>query len=186
MNEIKNYRRKNYFIKKGFQGRYMFNFYILLAFLLLVFTILLSFSTAEYLTITYENYDLKVASTPVMLFKHLLTVSWLIMIPLGLLMAWAVMRHTHRIAGPLYKFEMVLDQMSHGVLDPNVRLRKNDDGQDVVSKLQTTNRFLITKVLEIRSLADRLQSDPQVKESVELQEIGAQLQQSLSEFEIIE
>jgi len=90
MNEMKGYRRKNYFIKKGFQGRYMFNVYLLFALLILVFTVLLSFNTAQYLTISYENYDLQVASTPAILFRHLLMASWIIMIPLGLIMAWVV------------------------------------------------------------------------------------------------
>ena len=184
MTDTKNYRRKNYFIKKRFQGRYMFNFYLLLTLLLLVFIILLSYNTAQHLTITYENYDLQVASTPVVLFKHFLTASWIIMIPLGLLLAWVVMRHTHRIAGPLYKFEIVLEQMSRGVLDPNVRLRKNDDGQEVVTRLREVNHFLSAKVIEMRDLTDRLQDDPTVSSSVELRELVAGLQRSLAGFEI--
>lgn len=186
MNDVKGYKRKNYFIKKSFQGRYMFNFYLLIALLVLVFTILLSYSTAQYLTITYENYDLQVTSTSAMLFKHILTASWIIMIPVGLILAWIVMRQTHRVAGPLFKFESILTQMSHGVLDPHVRLRKNDDGQEVVVRLQEVNRFYANKVVEFRGLADRLQEDPAVSKSPELERLVAEMQRSLAGFEIRE
>ena len=55
--------------------------------------------------------------------------SWIIMIPLGLLLSWLVMHHTHKIAGPIYKFESILEDMSRGVLNTDIHLRKNDDGQ---------------------------------------------------------
>ncbi|MBU0480769.1 MAG: hypothetical protein KKG47_06690 [Proteobacteria bacterium] len=186
MNNRKGYKRKNYFINKGFQGRYMFNFYLLLALFALVFAILLSYTTAQHLTISYENYALQVASTPAMLFKHVLMVVWVIMIPLGLLLAWAVMRHTHRIAGPLYKFETVLEQMSRGVLDPHVRLRENDDGQEVIARLQEVNRFLSDKIHEMRRLTDQLHASPEVINSPELQKLTGDLRHSLAGFEIRE
>lgn len=186
MNKTKGYQRKNYFIKKKFQGRYMFGFYFLLAFLLLLFTILLSYNTAGHLTITYENDALQVASTPAILFKHILIAGWLIMIPLGFLLTWAIMRHTHRIAGPLYKFELVLNQMSRGVLDPNVRLRKTDDGQEVAVSLQNANRFLAGKVIELRGLTSRLHDATQVSNSPELQGLVTDLQRALAVFEIKE
>ncbi|MBU0483658.1 MAG: hypothetical protein KKB30_03995 [Proteobacteria bacterium] len=184
MNDIKHYKRKNYFIKKGFQGRYMFNFYLMLVLLLLVFTVLLSYSTAQYLTITYENYSLQVASTPAMLFKHILAAIWIIMIPMGLFLAWAVMRYTHRVAGPLYKFEIILDQMSRGILDPQVRLREKDEGQQVVARLQAVNSFLSAKVLQLRELTNKLQAEPEVATSPELQKLAHELHAALAVFEI--
>ena len=186
MKEVNNYRRKNYFIKKGFQGRYMFNFYLLLALLLLVFTVLISYNTAQYLSITYENYDLQVMSTSAMLFEHILLASWIILIPLGLLLTWVVMRHTHRIAGPLYKFEIVLEQMSRGILDTNLQLRKSDDGQEVVSELKEVNLFLTTKVCEMRVITEQLMVNPGVINSPEVQKMVLDLRESLAEFEIME
>lgn len=186
MANTKGYQRKNYFIKKKFQGRYMFGFYFLLASLLLLFTILLCYNTAGHLTITYENDALQVASTPTILFKHILIAGWLIMIPLGFLFSWLIMRHTHRIAGPLYKFEVVLNQMSRGVLEPNVRLRKTDDGQEVAAWMQDANRFLADKVIELRSLTGKLRDAPQVGKSPELQKLVTDLQQALAVFQIKE
>jgi TRAP-type uncharacterized transport system fused permease subunit len=164
----------------------MFSVYLLLGLLVLVFTLLLTYSTSHNLTITYENYDLQVTSTPVMLLRHLLKAGWIIMIPLGLLLAWLVMRYTHRIAGPLYKFETILEQMSRGVLDPQVRLRNTDDGQEVMVRFQEVNRFLVQKVGEMRGLTDRLQDEPTVRNSPELLQLVAELQKSLAEFEIRE
>ena len=184
MNDARNYKRKNYFINKKFQGRYMFNFYLVLTLVLLIFTILLSYYTSQHHSINYVNYDLQVTTTSAMLFKYILLVSWIILIPLGLFLSWVVMRQTHRIAGPLFKFEMVLAQMSRGVLDPHVQLRSSDDGQEVVAGLRDVNRFIADKVVEMRGLTDQLVADPTVNDSPQLQKIVAGLQQSLAEFEI--
>ena len=76
--------------------------------------------------------------------------------------------------------------MSRGVLDPHVRLRKTDDGQEVAVSLQDANRFLADKVIELRGLTSRLHDATQVSNSSELQELVTDLQRALAVFEIKE
>ncbi len=81
------------------------------------------------------------------------------------------------------KFESVLEQMSKGVLDPDIRLRKNDDGQKVMARLRKVNNFFSGKIYEIEGLVNKLRSEPSVGDSQELQELVKDLQRSLTGFE---
>lgn len=166
----KNYKRRNYFIKKGFQGKYIFQFYALIAIGGLLFTLFFALTTAETLTIIYDNYDIGIGSTPFILIKELIKSNWLLLIPIGFIVAALALFHTHRIAGPLHKFEMVLKDMQEGILDPNCRLRAKDDAQEVMEELQKTNRFFADKINELQEISAKLnemkQSDAQSTEAI--------------------
>lgn len=56
---------------------------------------------------------------------------------------------THRIAGPLFRFEKALDSMLRGRLDDTIYLRSKDEGKDLALKLNSFNEQLS---LAIKSL----------------------------------
>jgi hypothetical protein len=146
------YKRRNYFIKKTLQGRFIFQFYLLVVAGALIFSFIFSYMTFDTLTMTYENYNLKLDRTPFMLLKQILTTQWLIFLPVGLIVIIAAILQTHRLAGPLYKIEMILDEMTKGIIDQNLFLRKNDDAKEIVAKLNLYNRSLVTKITSMKEL----------------------------------
>ncbi len=148
------YKRKNYFIKKTFQGRFIFQFYLLVIFGALIFSAIFSYVTFDTITVTYENYNLQLDRTPFLLFKQILTTNWIVFIPVGLLVVVAAVFQTHRIAGPLFKIEMVLDEMSRGIITRNLRLRPKDEAQEIITKLNAYNSFLVERLIKLKILSD--------------------------------
>ncbi|MBU0673341.1 MAG: methyl-accepting chemotaxis protein [Proteobacteria bacterium] len=186
MKEKKNYVRKKYFINKRLQGRYMFSFYMLVAIVVVVFSAVIAYYTSQTMIITYENYDLQLGSTPFMLFRKILAAACLLIILLGVLVARIAMYQTHRIAGPLYKFEQVLDRMSQGHLDDEVRIRENDDAQEILVKIKAVNRFLIDKVTALNQEVGRMEAGDVGGSAPEVASALAEMKEILAGFKISE
>ena len=69
MNNQASYKRRNYFINKEFQGRYIFNYFLLVTIGSLLFIGVFSFFSSNTLSIVYDNYHLQLGVTPGILFK---------------------------------------------------------------------------------------------------------------------
>lgn len=54
---------------------------------------------------------------------------------LGLLVSYITIRFTHRFAGPIYRFNAVLDRVLKGDTSPRIVLRKRDYLKETANKL---------------------------------------------------
>lgn len=152
-----NYKRRNFFINKQLQGKMMFQVYFLIVVGIILFSGLLLYFTSDSLTIVYQNNDLQVGKTPLIFLHDLFKVSWILLIPVGLLVVLSVLFQSHRTAGPLYKFEMVLDEMIAGNIGKEVWLRNKDNGQDLATKLTIFNRKIAASLSHLQELNGQLE-----------------------------
>src|SRR3990172_8935037 len=121
------FRRRNYFIKKKFQVDFSVKFLIIIlieAFLAAGLFLYLSKGT---LTTGYFGSELKIARTydfflPTLLFSNLIIVGIT-----GIIGIVALILLSHRLAGPLYRFEKVLNDISKGDLTRRFKLREKDE-----------------------------------------------------------
>ena len=148
------WRRRNYFIKKDLQGRYIFSFFIFVIAGSFFFTIIFSLLSADTLTIEYRNYDLRLGKTPIILLREILSANWIFILAGGLLVVIASMMLTHRFAGPVYRFERSLEEMLKGNLDFEIRLRSGDEAKELALLLNELAASLSCRLREIRELAD--------------------------------
>lgn len=148
------WRRRNYFIKKDLQGRYIFSFFIFVMAGSFFFTIIFSLLSADTLTIEYRNYDLRLGKTPIILLREILSAHWIFILAGGLLVVIASMLLTHRFAGPVYRFERSLEEMLRGNLDFEIRLRSGDEAKELALLLNELAASLSCRLREIRELAD--------------------------------
>lgn len=131
--------RNNFFIKKNFQGKLILGYVLFVLCGCLLFLLLLTFFSAEPLTINCPDHNPVPAKTLLLLLRNLITTHWLT-ITAGIIVLVAVaMRVTHRIAGPLYRFEKTLDNMLARNLDDTIRLRKRDEGKELANKINVFN-----------------------------------------------
>lgn len=151
----KNYKRKNFFIKKNFQGKLILGYFLFLTGGCLFFIILLGAFSADTLTISYSNNDLQFGQTPIILLKKILAAHWIFIASGAVFTIIAAMLITHRIAGPLFRFERTLDNMLTKDLTDKVALRNKDEGKELAIKINTFNRELSTtfKTLQTHSSA---------------------------------
>ena len=136
----KTWRRRNYFIKKDLQGKYIFSFFIFVVLGSILFTAILSFLSSDTLTIVYDNYNVKIGQTPLMLLREILSAHWIFIVTGGLLVVILSMFLTHRFAGPLFRFEKSVEDMIGGNLAFQIRLRNKDEGKELAEKI---NRLIV-------------------------------------------
>ncbi|OFZ60802.1 MAG: chemotaxis protein [Bdellovibrionales bacterium RIFOXYB2_FULL_36_6] len=146
MSDYPHYKRRNYFINKEFQGRYIFNYFLLAAIGSLLFIGVFSFFSSNTLSIVYDNYHLQIGLTPGILFKKILSTQWLFIVFGGGIVVVVTLILTHRVAGPFYRFEKTLDQMMDGDISRKIILRKNDEGKDLAQKINAFNYMLGDKL----------------------------------------
>jgi len=115
------WRRRNFFIKKELQGKYIFSFFIFVLAGAVLFTTVFGLLSADTLSVTYKDYNLQVGRTPVVLLKEIVKTNWIFIVAGGFLVVIASMFLTHRVAGPLFRFEKTLEEMQKGNFNSEIR-----------------------------------------------------------------
>lgn len=154
--ENRKHQRKQYFIKKGFQFRFILKFCILLLVGVIISTALLFFFSKGTLTSSFRNSQLVIENTglailPAVIYTNLIT--------LGLITLAAVaitLFVSHKIAGPMYRFESELKDISTGNLRKQIKLREKDQMTDVVDGLNDMVSSIHERISGIRSDVDDL------------------------------
>ncbi len=143
------FKRRNYFIKKDFQGRMILGVFLFAIGSIVLFTVILGLFSAGSITMSYENNHLQIGRTPVMLLKNVLAANWVFIIIGGSLLILAALLVSHRIAGPQFRFEKALAHMLGGDLTDTIHLRSRDEGNTLADLLNTFNRQLSARLREI-------------------------------------
>ena len=130
----KRLKRRKFFIKKDFQGKLILGCFLSVAGGGLLFNVLIGVLSADSMTISYTNQDLQLGQTPFMLLKGMLTANWLLIIIGGGFVMLAALFLSHRIVGPMFRFESTLDNMKKGCLSDTIHLRKKDEGKELAQK----------------------------------------------------
>lgn len=161
------YKRRNYFINKEFQGKYIFNAFLLLGLGSILFTIIFSFFSSNTLSIVYENYHLKLGTTPGILLNKMLSSQWLFIVLGGLGITIITLFLTHRVAGPFFRFEKTLETMAMKDLSARITLRPKDEGKELALKINAFNEMLSTVLSKVRYNADQISRSSNVMGSVD-------------------
>jgi len=175
MNTYSHYKRRNYFINKEFQGRYIFNYFLLAAIGSLLFIAVFSFFSSNTLSIVYDNYHLQIGITPEILFKKILSTQWLFIVLGGGMVVGITLILTHRIAGPFYRFEKTLDEMMDGDISRKIILREKDEGKDLAQKINAFNDMLGEKLSIIENLNSKIAvSTLHLKKALDDSDLGSE------------
>jgi methyl-accepting chemotaxis protein len=150
------WRRKNYFIKKDLQGKYIFIFFIFVIAGSYLFTIIFGLTSLDSLTIVYKDHTLQLGKTPLVLLKELLRAHWIFIVTGGVLVMLASLFLTHRVAGPLYRFEKSVEEMSRGNFNFEIRLRSTDEAKELAEMLNGFNTGISLRLREVRELAETI------------------------------
>src|SRR3989338_2923688 len=114
-----NYKRRNYFINKTFQSEFILKFCGLVMLGSIVFGVILYLFSKHTLTTSFENSRLVIKSTADYIFPGLLFGGIITAIIIALAASVVVILMTHRIAGPMYRFERYINEIGFGRLCPD-------------------------------------------------------------------
>jgi len=190
--EQRTWKRRNYFIKQDFQGRFILRFFLTILLSAVVFTIILSIFSAHTITITYRDSFLRIEKTPKALFYEILRAHGLYIFLIGLGISVLSLFLSHRIAGPLYRFERSVEEITKGNLTFRIRLRKKDEAQELANSMNRMIEELSSRISLIKGIAEELSiyigeiregSDDRQKESIQkISESLERLKKALSYF----
>jgi methyl-accepting chemotaxis protein len=155
----KTWKRRNYLVKKKFQGRYIFCFFLFVVLGSMLYTAVFSILSANTLAIVRNGNNLSLGNTPVDLFVAMLSANWILILSGGIVVVIGSIFLTHRIAGPIHRFERTIDGMALGNLDFRLKLRKHDECKDVAEAINRLKNTLASNIDSMKQLSDAIDND---------------------------
>ena len=105
----------------------------------------------------------------------------LIIIFSGLLLATLALLHSHKVAGPLYRLEKVLEEMKEGKSPGKITLRKGDRVERLAALLEEVGKVMETNQKKEKILQESLKELSSIKLPPEIREKINSLQAKISE-----
>jgi nitrogen fixation/metabolism regulation signal transduction histidine kinase len=153
-------KRRKLYIKKNFQFNFILKFCLLVVCGAILSTVVLSLLSTGTLTSTYRDSELIIEATsaailPAVIYTNLITVALI-----GLATIMVTLFISHKLAGPIYRFETDLETIAAGDLTKTIRLRKNDQLHDFADGLNRMTAGLRAKALIVRDELEQACQDP--------------------------
>ena len=150
MDEQKN-KRRNYFIKKEFQTKFILKFCGLVILGAVISGVSLYLFSRGTVTTTFVNSRLSIMSTADYILPALFGSSIVTIALIGLVTAVVVRYLSHRIAGPLYKIEKSVKEIGAGDLTLKIKLRSTDEIKKMADCVNEMAKELKNQALEIKT-----------------------------------
>lgn len=148
MSKSKTYfRRRHYFVKKDYQFKFILKFCLLILIGAMISTVLLFLFSQGTLTTSFQQSRLVIKNTAVAIFPAVIYTN---LITLGLITLATIcvtLFVSHKLAGPMFRFEKELEEIGKGDLTKKISLRKKDQLKDMGESLNKMIEGLHEKVL---------------------------------------
>lgn len=144
-------KRRSYFIKKDFQFRFILKFCLLVFIGVVISTVLLFLFSQDTLTSSFQQSRLVIKKTGLAILPSLVYTN---LITLGLITLATIIVTlfvSHKIAGPMFRFEKELKDVGQGDLTKKVIVRKKDQITELADCLNNMIGDLRAKVLDIQT-----------------------------------
>ena len=139
-----NYKRRNYFIDKEFQSKFILKFCLLIAGGGLLTMGILYLLARRSTTVSILDSRVVVLSTADFILPLLIQTVAVVTILVGLASILVTLFVSHKIVGPLYRFKKGLEKMRSGDLFSDFHIRSYDQLQDLAGEFNS----MIDKVRE--------------------------------------
>ena len=143
--------RKRYFIKKDFQAKFILKFCSLILGGVFISTGLLFLFSQDTLTSSFNHSRLVIENTALAILPSIVYTS---LITLGLLTIATIIVTlfiSHKIAGPMFRFEKELKEIGEGNLTKKIMLRNKDQAAELADCINDMTAGLQEKVSRIRA-----------------------------------
>jgi len=120
-------QRRNYFIDKKFQSRFILRFCSLVVLASVISGVILYSLSRGTVTTAFVNSRLSIVSTAHYIVPSLIVSSLVAIILIGIATAAVLMYLSHRIAGPLFNIQRSVREIGGGNLNQKIKLRSNDE-----------------------------------------------------------
>lgn len=150
------YKRRQFFIKKDFQSRFILCFCLLILLGDIMATGLVLYFVKGNLTSMYHNSSLVVTDTayfilPAVLYTNLITI---VIISLSVIVITLLV--SHKIAGPLFRLEKDITVIATGDLTHIIYLRNGDQFRELSVDINQMTEQLNSKIIRIQNGVERI------------------------------
>lgn len=169
-------RRRNYYIKKKFQRNFILKFCALVILGSVISGLIVYVMSGATVTTTFENSRLTIKSTADFMLPALLLSSVIVVILVGTATIFVTLFTSHKIAGPLYRMEKDVQEITSGNLDIRFNLRQGDELKALAGSLDMMALTLKNRIAEIKTNVYGLESSLGLAKSVMSGESSDKLQ----------
>ena len=148
------YTRKTKFIQKRFQTKVILQFVLLLIVASIISSTMLYFIAGGELESSYYEAHSQLKSTKEILLPTILITNMITVFIVAIAAVWIFLLISHRLAGPLYKVEKVVNDIADGNLDQDVYFRKADQIKNLATALDNAVTNLSDKISVLKALSD--------------------------------
>lgn len=157
------YKRKQYFIKKDYQFRFVMKFCLVVLVGAIISTGVLFLLSQGTLTSSFENSRLIIKNTSIAILPAVILTNIITIVLVSMATIVVVLLISHKIAGPMFRFEKELKEIGQGDLTKKITLRKKDQITDMAGSLNNMTARLHDKVLAIQSEVGKLVESASIK-----------------------
>lgn len=176
--EVRN-RRRNYFIDKRFQRKFILKFCTLVAIGAVISGSIVYMMSKSTVTTTFENLRLTIKSTADFILPSVLLGSAVVIVVIGLASIAVTLFTSHRIAGPLYRMAKDIEEVSSGNLKKRFNLRSADELKPLAKGLDDMTQSLRNDINGIKCDVAGLEA---AGESEQAKEKVRKIKETLSKF----
>lgn len=150
------YRRRHFFVKKEYQFKFILKFCLIVLAGSFISTGLIFFFSQGTLTSSFENSRLVVKNTAMAILPAIVYTNIITLLMISVATIVAVLFISHKIAGPMFRFEKELKEIGDGDLTKTIRLRKDDQIKDMAERLNEMTADLRQKILGIQESVEKV------------------------------
>ena len=149
-------KRRQYFIQKDFQAKFILKFCMILLIGIIISIGLLFLFSENSLTSTFEQSRLVIQNTadailPGVYLSHLIALVLIILLTIV-----TTLLISHKLAGPLFRFQKELNEIGNGDLSKVVKVRKKDQIKAMADSLNQMRENLQIKILDIKEEVEQI------------------------------
>jgi len=149
-------RRRNYFIDKDFQTKFIIKFCALIILTSVLTGILIYLFNRGSNTVAFENLKVVVKSTSDFILPIVFQILIVVTVMVGAATVFVTLLASHKISGPLYKLSTELGKIKGKDLTSSIRIRNTDQLKNVVKEFEDMRVSYRDSLSEIRSAAENL------------------------------
>ena len=141
--------RRNYFIDKSFQTRFILKFCVIVVFASVAIGAALIMLSENSTTVAIENTQVSVRKTSDFIFPIMIQTIIIVTIFSAIAVSILSLFASHKIAGPLFRLRREIEKLGAGNLNVNFNIREGDQLKNLAAPLAQMACSLKSKIEEI-------------------------------------
>jgi methyl-accepting chemotaxis protein len=150
------FKRRQYFINRKFQAGFILKFIGVLVFGAVLSVAVTMLATKATLTSSFEGSKLVIEKTSLAILPSVVFTNVITTLVVGMIVIVITLLVSHKIAGPMFRFEKDLEEISQGNLMKHIQTRQGDQFSSVAKNLNSMVENLNKKLSEVQGELDRI------------------------------